>query len=572
MCVSECPNLKNKTSNGLTDVQTLVTYSGVWQPSGGSPELPIDFIKVGDYSNASDAKSCTDSTCYPDVSNPKSSWTSFSGVNRGLGYAFYASSTYKALWRCFVTDSAEKSLEEQLGGEVVGAGDVVALAGVKGLEDSYKFLNRLFADLWAARDYVLGFGLGASFAISLVYIFLLRVPLLLTGIVWGSIAVSIAMFFVGGAYAWMVASSWREEDPRSVSDKTIKITTAGSIGLFVVGGILVLLAVLLRRSIQLAILCVREAGKAVTSMIIILLVPFLQAVGFSIFIVVFCVYAVYLASLGDMKILEIIPGVKYRVFEFDETVQRFGWYLLFCFFWTSNFIVAVGDMIIAIAVAKWYFARNKLTIGSWTVISSIFATFLYHLGTCAYGSLIIACIQFIRAIIAKAQKHAKETKNKILEYLLCCCQCCFWCLEKCMKFINKNAYIQTAIFSTPFCKSCRKSFWLIFRNISRVGAVTYVSAAVLIVGKLFISTVTTAVGYIMLVEHLNQELFSVAGPLGVIFLISYFISDFFMDVFDMGISTVLHCFIAEEEMFDGRQRYADSSLKNYVDKYGKDSG
>jgi hypothetical protein len=37
----------------------------------------------------------------------------------------------------------------------------------------------------------------------------------------------------------------------------------------------------------------------------------------------------------------------------------------------------------------------------------------------------------------------------------------------------------------------------------------------------------------------------------------------------MGISTVLHCFIADEEMFsDGGQVFAEASLKRYIDKYG----
>ena len=225
-------------------------------------------------------------------------------------------------------------------------------------------------------------------------------------------------------------------------------------------------------------------------------------------------------------------------------------------------------MIIAVSVAKWYFTKNKSRIGSWTVLGSIVDVCWYHAGTAAYGSLIIAIIQIIRAVIMKMQKEAKKAENKIAQCVLCCCQCCFWCLETCMKFINKNAYIQTAIFSTSFCKSCRESFALIFRNAARVAAITYVSAAVLIVGKLFISAVVTVVGYYIIVENLNDELYSVGGPVVVIFLISYWISDMFMDVLDMGIMTVLHCFIADEEMFGGEERYSEKGLKDYVDEYG----
>ena len=102
-----------------------------------------------------------------------------------------------------------------------------------------------------------------------------------------------------------------------------------------------------------------------------------------------------------------------------------------------------------------------------------------------------------------------------------------------MKFLNKNAYIQTAIFSTPFCKSSRRAFFLIVRNAARIAALTYVSAAVLIVGKLFISAVTTLAGYYVITEYVD-ELNSVGGPVAIIFLVSYWLSDMFMDVFDMG--------------------------------------
>ena len=63
--------------------------------------------------------------------------------------------------------------------------------------------------------------------------------------------------------------------------------------------------------------------------------------------------------------------------------------------------------------------------------------------------------------------------------ILCICKCCFWCLEKFMKFINRsvfltkgcwfikyfrNAYILTASQGTNFCRSAKQAFGLIFRN------------------------------------------------------------------------------------------------------------
>jgi Plasma-membrane choline transporter len=119
--------------------------------------------------------------------------------------------------------------------------------------------------------------------------------------------------------------------------------------------------------------------------------------------------------------------------------------------------------------------------------------------------------QTIRAIIAYFQKKAKATGNKIAQYALCCCQCCFWCLEKCMKFLNKNAYIQTALFSTSFCKSSREAFYLIARNIARVGAVGVISEFVIMIMKLVICLATMGATYLGMREKVCVSSYSVCS-------------------------------------------------------------
>ena len=220
-------------------------------------------------------------------------------------------------------------------------------------------------------------------------------------------------------------------------------------------------------------------------------------------------------------------------------------------------------------VAKWYFTKNKRHVTSATVITSIYDTLFYHLGTCAYGSLILAIIQIIRSMLAKIQKEVKKAHSSIANCLLCCCQCCLWCFEQCIRFLNKNAYIQTAIFGTSFCKSAREAFFLILRNFARIGAISYVSGAILIVGKFFISSVTTGLSYYTMNQLIGTKLYSLWAPTTFVFIISYFVSDMFLDIFDIGISTVLHCFVADEEMFgaDPDNCYAEGPLRKWIDEY-----
>jgi len=138
-----------------------------------------------------------------------------------------------------------------------------------------------------------------------------------------------------------------------------------------------------------------------------------------------------------------------------------------------------------------------------------------------------------------------------------------------MRFINKNAYIQTAIFGSSFCGSCKEAFFLILRNAARVAAISYVSGGVVFVGKVFITTLTTGISYFTIDHYVRDELYSIIGPLFFIAFIAYFIAGMFMSVYDMGIATILQCFVADEEMFNADERYAEGSLKTWVDNHGK---
>ena len=105
---------------------------------------------------------------------------------------------------------------------------------------------------------------------------------------------------------------------------------------------------------------------------------------------------------------------------------------------------------------------------SFTLGISLCNALTYHLGTIAFGSLIIGIIRFIRAVIQYVENKLKAYNNDLTRCLFCVCKCCLWCLEKFMRFINRNAYIMCAIKSTNFCVSAKDAFSLLMRNIVRV--------------------------------------------------------------------------------------------------------
>jgi len=71
--------------------------------------------------------------------------------------------------------------------------------------------------------------------------------------------------------------------------------------------------------------------------------------------------------------------------------------------------------------------------------------FSFHTGTIAFGAFIIAVIQMIRIILEYVDNKLKGAENRIAKFIIKCLKCCFYCLEKFMKMINKNAFIMVSI-------------------------------------------------------------------------------------------------------------------------------
>jgi Plasma-membrane choline transporter len=52
---------------------------------------------------------------------------------------------------------------------------------------------------------------------------------------------------------------------------------------------------------------------------------------------------VHLASIGDITTKEV-NGVDVKQITYSDQIQGRGWYMLFCLFWTTEFITAMGQV------------------------------------------------------------------------------------------------------------------------------------------------------------------------------------------------------------------------------------
>ncbi|XP_067126320.1 choline transporter-like protein 1 isoform X2 [Centruroides vittatus] len=237
-------------------------------------------------------------------------------------------------------------------------------------------------------------------------------------------------------------------------------------------------------------------------------------------------------------------------------------YFSVMFLWLLQCVISCQDVVIAGAVAEWYFSRDKTRLTA-PIIKSIGHLVSYHLGSVILGSFIIAIIKLIRIILIQAEKR---TKNKHDQSTLKCCGCCFKCLQKFLIYLNKNAFIEIAIFGHGFCKSAQQAFSILTRNALRVAAINSIGNFVLFISKCAVMIVVCIIGLELLKN--KNDLNNALIPLFTACVLVYIISTCFMSLYEMVIDTLFICFCEDCERNDGINRpyFMSKSLMVFVEK------
>jgi choline transporter-like protein 2/4/5 len=249
---------------------------------------------------------------------------------------------------------------------------------------------------------------------------------------------------------------------------------------------------------------------------------------------------------------------------------------LLAFLWGSFFVSALGQMILASVFATWYWTFRKSNLPFFAVLDATCRVLRYHIGTLAFGSLIITICRLIRIMLEYVDQKLKKYDNEITRAILCCCKCFFWCLEKFLKFINRNAYIMCAIHGKNFCASAKDAFLLLMRNIVRVFVLDKVTDFLFFLGKLVITMGVGALSYLFFATDLtgidNSGLNYNVVPVIVIMIITYIIASVFFSVYSMAVDTLFLCFLEDCERNDGSSEkpyYMSRNLMKIFDKKNK---
>uniref|UniRef100_A0A8C5B1S2 Choline transporter-like protein n=1 Tax=Gadus morhua TaxID=8049 RepID=A0A8C5B1S2_GADMO len=229
--------------------------------------------------------------------------------------------------------------------------------------------------------------------------------------------------------------------------------------------------------------------------------------------------------------------------------------LLACL-WLLNFSLALEQCTLAGAFASYYWARRRpRDVPPCPLFSSFSRAVRYHTGSLAFGSLILSVVQLARILLEYLDEKLRAN-NVVARFIVCCLKCCFWCLERFIRYMNRNAYIMVAIYGTNFCTSAREAFFLLMRNVVRVAVLDRVTDFLLFLGKLLIAGGVGVLAFFVFDRKLTifvevPDLNFYWVPIVTVFLGSYLIAHGFFSVYAMCVDTLFLCFCEDLERNDG---------------------
>ncbi|XP_062892175.1 choline transporter-like protein 2 isoform X3 [Mobula hypostoma] len=529
--------------------------------------------------------------------------------------------------RCFPALETSKGvimINNQTNFNLADGGTVNAtqlLEGAKGVNrilEAREVAMKIFEDYTKSWYWIL-IGLVIALVISLIYVVLLR--FLATVMVWLSILLVIAALGYGIYHCYMEYTSLKGIQGSDVTIKDLGFQTdlrvylhlrqtwlAFMIILIIVEIIIILMLIFLRKRIAVAIALIKEASRAVGYIMSSLLFPLVTFALLLFCIAYWAITAVYLSTSNEAiyKVIGNETTCNYTSMNCDpkdfsssaikkhcpeaqcsfafyggETYYHryltlFQFYNLFLFFWLANFVIALGEITLAGAFASYYWAFNKpADMPKFPVLASMGRALRYHVGSLAFGSLLLAIVQIIRVLLEYIDQKLKGSENKVTKFLLCCLKCCFWCLEKFLKFLNRNAYIMISIYGSNFCTSAKNAFFLLMRNIIRVVVLDKVTDFLLFLGKLLIVGGVGILGFffftnrIRILEDKTPALNYYWLPLLTLIIGSYLVAHGFFSVYAMCVDTLFLCFCEDLERNDGspeRPYYTSPELRDILYK------
>ncbi|XP_025214925.1 choline transporter-like protein 1 isoform X3 [Theropithecus gelada] len=431
-------------------------------------------------------------------------------------------------------------------------------------------LHRLISGVMTSKEIILGLCL-LSLVLSMILMVIIRY--ISRVLVWILTILVILGSLGGTGVLWWLYAKQRRSPKETITPEQLQIAEDNlralliyAISATVFTVILFLIMLVMRKRVALTIALFHVAGKVFIHLPLLVFQPFWTFFALVLFWAYWIMTLLFLGTTGS----PVQNEQGFVEFKISGPLQYMWWYHVVGLIWISEFILACQQMTVAGAVVTYYFTRDKRNLPFTPILASVNRLIRYHLGTVAKGSFIITLVKIPRMILMYIHSQLKGKENACARCVLKSCICCLWCLEKCLNYLNQNAYTATAINSTNFCTSAKDAFVILVENALRVATINTVGDFMLFLGKVLIVCSTGLAG-IMLLNY-QQDYTVWVLPLIIVCLFAFLVAHCFLSIYEMVVDVLFLCFAIDTKYNDGspgREFYMDKVLMEFVENSRK---
>eukprot|EP01062_Namystynia_karyoxenos_P035357 TRINITY_DN2590_c0_g1_i1.p1 TRINITY_DN2590_c0_g1~~TRINITY_DN2590_c0_g1_i1.p1 ORF type:complete len:743 (+),score=239.38 TRINITY_DN2590_c0_g1_i1:88-2316(+) len=396
---------------------------------------------------------------------------------------------------------------------------------------------------------------------SLVWVFFLRTSVRFT--TYGTLICFVVLTFAAGFTAWRYGDDLRGDDDGapalsldvSVSDWwrafAVVMWVVTAVGLGVCG-------YLHLRMVQLNAI-VRQGLRVQSQIMGLGLVP---VWGF-LFILALTALMVWVAicieTSDDLVNDRLIDGnldIAYTIAKEYSLGVYFHILNILVWLWSIAFLSHLCYLCISFCTIFWYFsARGDLKEAPEGVGSRGLRTAVqYHLGTVAFGSLVMFPAAILRLIWWPMVAPCKWLTRRKRQCCCgcCCCHCWVSMYENGFKISSMYSYILLALLGNGFCRSARRAISIVELEQAAANATHYkivninrLSDIIIILGKLMVALANTVFSWVMINNNWEDLAPDTKNPTLALILIgvgSYLVAGLFIDVTAAVVDNIIMCY------------------------------
>lgn len=281
-------------------------------------------------------------------------------------------------------------------------------------EEMLQYIDmRIFEEWMSDIEYSWAVILGSTvlaLIISFVFVFILR---FVAGcIIWAAIILFMLILFIAGAVSLAVSNYYgnmvEEMDAMEIAVEetsayqSMRIFKAVAIGLWIGDFVYVVAICCLYHKIKFAIAIMKAAAHWLRDSPLVILVPPLIFLLTTVLFIFWLAGALYLWSSGERVKRD---GMPFSEFIWDDNTRRMIYFYFFGGLWINAFLQAFNQFVLASCAAIWYFNQgpDHGSIHRAPILTSFWRAIRYHLGSLAFGSFILAVVQFIKYMMLYLQ-------------------------------------------------------------------------------------------------------------------------------------------------------------------------